>query len=205
MHRAWFRAIIATLLVSVAAPAAAADQILLGSVFLAKDPIPPDTVRRYVKVAIKEAGGGHTVVGDPTVGGATLRLIANGGSPSDQTFNLPASGWVKRTSLSGAVHLRYRDKGINGAVKQAEVRTLTSGPGVISIKVLASGKYGTLNVVPPNPGTDAALVLAIAGGDTYCSGFGGAAGGILRNEPPGNPFKLFAVKGPTAEIGACPP
>ena len=57
MHRAWFRAIIATLLVSVAAPAAAADQILLGSAFLAKDPMRALLERVPVKVILNPEAG----------------------------------------------------------------------------------------------------------------------------------------------------
>ena len=182
--------------------ASAADQLVLGNQVLIKDPVPGQPENRYVKVFARELDGA-TVVGDPTVGGATLRVIANGTTPSDQTFNLLAPGWIGRTNTSGLVYYKYRDKGLNGPVKGAFIKITPSGN--FQIKALALAKLGPLNVVPPNPGTDAAIILAIGGGDTYCSGFGGTAGGTLINEPPGNPFKVFGVKHPTAEIGACPP
>jgi hypothetical protein len=184
-------------------PAAAADQFVLGQAILVKDPVPPDTIKRFVRVFAKDNGGGQTIVGDPTVGGATLRVIVNGAIPSDQTFDLPASGWTFRTNAAGLVYYKYRDDGTNGAVKVAEIKLTPSG--IFLIRAAAQGKLGTVDVVPPNPGADATAVLAITGGDTYCTGFGGATGGIVSNRPPGNPFKLFAVRRPAARIGACPP
>jgi hypothetical protein len=192
---AWALVLLAT------APSPAADQLVLGKGFLAKDPIPPDTVRRYVKVFAKEKGAGQTIVGDPTVGGATLRLIANGTNSSDQTFDLPASGWRSYSSYSGLVYYRYSNPGTGNAVKGVQIKVTSSG--VFQIKVWAYGKFGPLDIKPPNPGTDAAMVLTIGGGDTYCVSFGGAAGGFLINQPPGNPFKLFAVKSPTTKL-PCP-
>jgi len=181
----------------------AADQLVLGKLMLINDPVPGQADSPLVKVFAKESGG-PTIVGDPAVGGATLRVIANGGTPSDETFNLPSSGWTAKTNSAGLVYYKYRtDKVLGNPVRSAFIKRTPSG--ILQIKALAMAKLGPLNVVPPNPGTDAAIVLAIGDGDTYCSGFGGDAGGTLINEPPGNPFKLFAVKNPTAEIGACPP
>jgi len=203
MRRISFAGVLVGIVALGLGTASAADQLVLGKLILIKNPVPGQPESRYVKVFAKEAGGA-TVVGDPTVGGATLRVIANGGTPSDETFNLPASGWIGKTNTAGLVYYKYRmDKLSPNPVKGAFIKITPSG--IFFIKALALAKLGPLNVVPPNPGTDAAIVLAIGGGDTYCSGFGGDAGGTLINDPPGNPFKVFAVKNPTAEIGACPP
>ena len=200
MRRIRFAGVLAGVLAFGLGSASAADQLVLGRLILIKNPVPGQPENRLVKVYALESGGA-TVVGDPTVGGATLRVIANGGTPSDETFNLPASYWTGRASSSGTVYYKYRDEGFNGPVKLVLIRKSSSGNFLI--KALAFAKLGPLNVEPPNPGTDAAIVLAINGGDTYCSGFGGAAGGTLINDPPGNPFKVFGVKRPTVEIG-CP-
>ena len=198
-----FAGVLAGVLAFGLGTASAADQLVLGKYILIKDPVPGQSDDGYVKLFAKESNGA-TIVGDPTVGGATLRVIANGGTPSDQTFNLPASGWIGKTNTAGLVYYKYRtDKLLPNPVKGAWIKITPSGN--FFIKALAFEKLGALNVVPPNPGTDAAIVLAIGSGDTYCSGFGGAAGGTVINEPPGNPFKVFAIKNPTAEIGACPP
>jgi hypothetical protein len=55
---------------------------------------------------------------------------------------------------------------------------------VAQLKVLLRGNVGTadLAVMPPNPGDDGGLVLAIAGGDRYCVSLGGAAGGTERQD-----------------------
>jgi hypothetical protein len=191
--------VLVALLLPCAAPdAGAADQLVLGKQFVAKDPIPPDTVKRIVKLYAKELASPDTVVGDPTVGGATLRVVANGGTSSDQTFNLDASGWSPISTLG----FKYNNKIPGGAVKNGYIKKTPSG--VFFIKMGIAGKYGALNVVPPNPGTDGGFALTIGGGDTYCSNFGGAAGGELRNEPAGNPFKLFAVKNAIAETACLP-
>jgi hypothetical protein len=97
---------------------------------------------------------------------------------------------------------KYTNRVPGGAVKNGYLKKTPSG--VFFIKFGISGTYGPLNVVPPNPGTDGGFILAIGGGDTYCSNFGGAAGGTVTNEPAGNPFKLFAVKNATAETACLP-
>ena len=191
-------ALAALLLLSGLRYAAATDQLVLGQQLYVKDPIPPDTVKRYVKVYAKETASSSTIVGDPTVGGATLRVVANGGTSSDQTFSMPASGWTPISTIG----FKYSNRIPGGPVKVGYIKKTPAG--IFFIKAAIAGKYGTLDVVPPNPGTDGGFVLTIGGGDTYCSNFGGTAGGVLRNEPQGNPFKLFVVKKPTAETACLP-
>ena len=77
---------------SVVAPAAAvADQTVLGRSFVVKDPAPGiDPSRRTIVVLGKEPGSPNTLVGDPQAHGATVQVIANGTTPTAQTFTLPA-------------------------------------------------------------------------------------------------------------------
>jgi hypothetical protein len=51
--------------------------------------------------------------------------------------------------------------------------------GTALVKAILKGNVGTqdLSVVPPNPGDEGGIILAINGGGTYCASFGGAAGG----------------------------
>jgi hypothetical protein len=64
--------------------------------------------------------------------------------------------------------------------------------------VQIQGKYGPVNVVPPNPGDDGGFILTLTGGNTYCVGFGGAAGGVETKDTSAQ----WSVRRPTAEI--CP-
>jgi hypothetical protein len=64
--------------------------------------------------------------------------------------------------------------------------------------VALSGANGRLDILPPNPGTEAAVGLAIAD-DAYCIHFGGVAGGTIAND--GN--RKFRVQRPDA-VGPCP-
>ena len=90
----------------------------------------------------------------------------------------------------------YRDpKGTNGAVKKAHIRR--SGGGKFSISAAIDGRKGTVDVVPPDDGTDAYAVLTIGGGgDRYCVQYG--AGGRVRNQG----AVSFRVANPTAK--GCP-
>jgi hypothetical protein len=136
------------------------DQTILGQSFLAKDPGQP--ARRKVLVKAKEPASSNTIVGNPTADGATLTVTANGGTPSTQTFDLPASNW------SGDVARGFKYKGASGFAGAVKLVKLKVAPnGKLSLKALATGKSGTVNVVPPDPGTDACALLAIDGGDSY--------------------------------------
>jgi hypothetical protein len=66
----------------------AADQTVLGSTLVVKDPGTP--AKRKITVKAKETASDDTLVGDPTTGGATVTITATGGTPSSQTFTLPA-------------------------------------------------------------------------------------------------------------------
>jgi hypothetical protein len=70
---------------------------------------------------------------------------------------------------------------------------------VLRVELGGGVPRGDLDVVPPNPGVDATVVLSIQGGDTYCASFGGAAGGISGP----NDARFWRVRNATAET-VCP-
>jgi hypothetical protein len=156
-----------------------------------------------LKIKSQEALSPETIDGDPATNGAVVQLIVNGGTSTSQTIVLPGGTRWKRSPRDPSVPAtgwKYRDSRLLGYV--SAVTTLQwakSGSGKFKLQAAFSGKYQPLNVVVPNPGTYAGMVLAVPGGSTYCTNFGGAAGGaIVRNDP-----VYFRVAKPTAE-GVCP-
>ena len=204
-------ALAAVLSMILAGWAHAADQTILGRSFLVKNP--GSTDQRKVTGAAKEVGSANTLVGDPTVpgsaggailgsaGGAVLTVIAQGDHPSQQIFPLKqgksSTGkpfW--RASVANGVTngFKYKDpNGEQGAVKVVLIKKNTAG--VFSIKAVIRGKNGTINVVPPNLGTDGFITLFLAHGDRYCVAY---VGGTAVNDGD----RLFKVRRPTVE--ACP-
>src|SRR5262245_11678615 len=147
-------ALVLALAMTAAATARAADQTILGSQLVVKDPSTPE--KRKVIFKAKEVGSPDTIVGNPAVSGATLSIAANGGTPSAQTFALPmgTSALTGRPFWSGDAMrgFRYNDaRGENGPVKAAELKK--SGSGVFQLKAVAVGKLGAIDVVPPDLGT----------------------------------------------------
>jgi hypothetical protein len=161
----------------LAAAALAADQTILGSRLVVKNPSASNPAKRTVIATARERGGGHTLVGDPTLpgspSGAILGVVANGGTST-------ARAWVlaQGTASSGKPFwhatpsgFRYDDpRGERGAVRRVVLRRKPGGTFVIKAKLV--GKGGPIDVVPPNPGTDGYLALEIAGGDRYCVQYG---------------------------------
>ena len=175
----------------------AADQTVLGQTLTVNNPSTPE--KRKIIAKAKEMASDDVIVGNPLVTGATLTVSANGGSASSQTYTLPAGTnpttgdpfWTG-DALKG---FKYKDaKGVNGPVKQAQIKLART---VFRIKIGIDGKLGTVAVVPPNPGTDACVLLAIIAGDSYSVRF---ATGAVTNRG----ATLFKVSKPTAE-GSCVP
>ncbi len=187
---------LAVLLSLMAFVAHAADQTILGSILLVKNPSTPD--KRKVVGKAKETGSPNTIVGDPVVSGATLTVTANGAVPTSQTFTLPvgtSSTGKAFWSGSAAKGFKYTDaKGDNGPVKRVQIKR--TGGGVFRIVALVIGKLGALTVTPPNPGTDGCMLLALGGGDSYSVRFG-ADGRVVNNGG-----ALFKVSRPAVE-GTC--
>ena len=67
--------------------AIAADQTILGKRLVIADP--GVATKRKVVCTAREPLSPNTLVGDPSVEGGVLEVIANGGTPSAQSFTLP--------------------------------------------------------------------------------------------------------------------
>lgn len=174
--------------------AQAADQTVLGKQLLVKDPGTADK-RKVILKAIEEASD-NTLVGDPTVGGGSLRVALYGGTASTQVFPLPAGTNAKGKpfwSGDATKGYTYKDsKGENGPVKLAKLKLKN---GTFQLKAVISGKNGAIAVVPPNDGSGACTALSVTGGDSYSVRF---ADGAMTNKA----GKLFKVKDPTTQ-GTC--
>lgn len=155
-------------------PAAAPVPVLAihGDAMLVRSPS-DEPSRRSVTVRAREKRSADELVGDPTLAGAMLDVIANGAKSSWQTFRLAqgvrANGRpVWTTTKSG---YRYLDsKGEQGPVSSIVIKKTDNGTFALSVKL--QGKRGGLEVVPPNPGLDGGIILEIEGGARYCVGFG---------------------------------
>jgi phospholipase C len=173
----------------------AAEQTVLGSKLIVKNPSTPE--KRKVLISAKEVASDDTIVGDPVANGATLTVRMTGGAVDGETYNLPTgtSPTTLKPFWSGdAVKgFKYKDpKGDNGTVSGAKI-SLKSGKFQIKVKI--SGKLGTINLVPPNPGADGCATLTFNGGDSYSINF---VSGTATNKG----ATLFKMSKPTAE-GTC--
>lgn len=175
----------------------AADQTVLGSSLIVKNP--STTLKRKITVKAREMASPDTLVGDPSTGGATVAIDVDGASPSSETYVLP-TGTSAATSkpfwngdaLKG---FKYGDaRGENGPVKSAQIKLKG---GVFQIKVVVDGKLGPVGVVPPNPGSDGCVLFTIGGGDSYSVKF---ASGQVTNDG----AELFKVTKVIAQ-GSCVP
>jgi hypothetical protein len=186
----------------------AADQTILGKSLTVKDPTAGvDPAKRSIKGSAKEKGSSAPLTGNPTLagssGGALLDIFANGAHSTSQEFALPqgvSSTGKPFWSASGSTGFKYKDnKGEQGPVKSVVVKK--SANGAFSIKVKLSGKNGTINVVPPDPGVSGCLALKIPQsaslGDRYSVQFG------VESKIKNVDAKIFSAKKP-ANKGVCP-
>lgn len=180
----------------------AADQTILGKQLLVKDPKPGvDATKRKIVAQGKEKASGDTIVGDPTVGGATVTVFVEGATSANQVFLLPqgtdpATG--KPFWSAAGSGFKYKDaKGANGPVKLAQIRK--SGSGTFQIKVVALGKNEPVTLTPPNPGTSGCMRLEVEGGDRYHVLLPPAPNSTVKK----NDAQTFLLKDALAE-GLCP-
>jgi acetyl esterase/lipase len=182
----------ATLLMPPAARAA--EQTVLGNALIIKDAGTP--AKRKIVVKAKETASDDSLVGDPRLNGATVRISLSGASPSSQTFAMPmGTDAASKPFWSGdAVRgFKYRDaRAENGPVKRAQLKRKG---GTFQIKIIIDGKGGAIDVVPPSPGSAGCAFLSIDGGDDYSVQF---TTGTLINDG----SRLFKVAKPTSE-GSC--
>ena len=170
----------------------AADQAILGSQLLVKNPSTADK-RSFVGKA-KELSSPNPLVGNPVASGATLTVRADGDTPSEQTFLLTqGAGLNGRPFWSGNATsgFKYRDpKGEQGPVKFVQIKK--TGSGVFLIKTKGSAKFSPLSIVPPNLGTGGCILLELGGGDSYSVAF---PTGTITNSG----SRVFKVKRPPSE------
>ena len=182
----------------------AAEQAVPAKLFLVKDP-PAGPQARTILWRAKDLNldGDLSLVGDPTVGGAKLRVrlqpsahcsvppCVDGGG--DQCFDLPASGW----SAIGSRGFKYVDPmSTNGAVKVASIKQAQSGTFFIKAKLQGTG----IEIFLEDEIGFYGINLALGGGDEYQSSSGGAT-------PKPNNGETFRVKKEpgTAVFPGCSP
>ena len=195
----------------------AANQTILGKALTVKDPSAGvDQAKRSIKGSGKDAkGSSGTLVGNPTLagsaGGALLDIFANagsGGTSTSQEFVLPqglTSKGQEFLSLMGSQNaptgFRYKNVGGDQGIPVKSVLIKKSANGSISIKVKLTGKNGTINVLPPNPGASGCMALKLgqsaAAGDRYSVQFG------VESKIKNVDAKVFSAKKP-ANTGVCP-
>jgi len=194
----------ATLLLAIASAlssgtvvANAADQTVLGRSIIVRNPSTFE--KRKLKVVASENASPNTIIGNPALAGATLRVLLQGANSTDATYPLPqgtdVTGKPFWSLLSSGDGYRYKDaRGEQGAVKTLSIRA--SQTGQFTIKGSLHGKNGALPNVPPNPGTQAWVTVTIGGGDRYCIQFG--LDSVVTNKD----GRLFKAKKATVE--GCP-
>src|SRR6185369_12639122 len=130
------------------------DRVILGKRLAIEDRGTPE--QRRVRGSGKETATDVPALSDPRPGGATLTVVAHGGTESSETFILDASGW--RLDGSG-----FRYTGPTGAdgdpVKRVLIKRKLAGSAAITI--MLRGTVGTqpIDVVPPNPATSGGFIL----------------------------------------------
>jgi hypothetical protein len=146
-------------------PASAAEQTLAGQTAQLKNPKPDpggDPTKRSVKGQAKEAASPNTVVGNPTVGGAKLKVKTDTG---EQCYDMPASGWA----LSGTIGYKYKDsKTVNSAINSAQIKKANNGQ--FQLKFGGKAKTQPITIIPPT--STLSYNLSILNGDDYCGSFG---------------------------------
>jgi hypothetical protein len=196
--------IAAGVLVGFTSEGRAAEQAIPAKIFLVKDP-PAGPQARMILWRAKDQNldGDLSLVGDPTAGGAKLRVrlqpsthcsvppCVDGGG--DQCFDLPASGW----SAIGSRGFKYADPtSANGAVKVVSIKQTASG--TFLVKAVAHG--AGIDIFLEDETGFYGINLALGGGDEYQSSSGGAL-------PKPNDGKTFRVRNEdgTASFPGCSP
>ncbi len=167
--------------------AAAADQTVRGSQLVLANPGLP--YRRKLTIKASEQPTDNSIVGDPTVAGATLTATVHGTRPSTQTYSLrqSTSALTHRPFWTGdfARGFTYRDsRGEQGAVTKLQIKL---SRGIFRITAAIDGRQGPIDLVPPDDGTDGCVLLSITGGDSYSIEF---ADGLVVNDG-GTTFKVL--------------
>ncbi len=125
--------------------AGAADRLILGSRLFVSDTSGLEAARK-VTIDGKESPSDIVSLSNPTLSGATLTVIANGGTSSNETYILDPQGWTANPT-------GYKYKGPTGGdgdpVRSATLRR--SSAGAVQLRIQLKGNVGVqdLKVVPP--------------------------------------------------------
>ncbi len=127
---------------------------------------PTSPTRKTVSFSSKDPsitlGAGNGTADDPTISGATLRVV---GGSFDDTYNLPASGWQYMFKPGQGKGYKYKDSAqANGPIKTASIK-----PGKF---LKASGKGMALGHTLATDPQPVSLVFS-SGPKPYCMSFGG--------------------------------
>jgi YVTN family beta-propeller protein len=180
MHRGWPVALVVLALARVAG----ADQPIRGvSLRIVAGDV------RSARVVGRERPATATLAGDPVANGALLSVVALGRDATRETLVLPPGagakrepGWrVRQGPRPGDGSFTWRDpRGLRGPVRLLRLSRGRKGFRV-DVRLMATAAH-PLELRPPSPGTGGELVVTIPGGDTWCVGFGGAAGGRVAKD-----------------------
>src|SRR6185436_9693357 len=195
------RTIVGLAVIAAAVIASSAEaQTILGNRFDFKEKPGDPTTRRLI-IKAQESLSPELVTGDPATNGAILQLIVNGATPTSQTIVIPAGprwrGISQVTPLDKGVW-KYSESAFNRMTPVKGLTYARSSTGKFKLQISLDGRYFPLDIGAPNPGTYGGLVLGIPNGPTYCTNFGGVAGGVISR----NDAFSFRVAKPTAE-GTC--
>src|SRR5262249_5468889 len=108
--------------------AIAAEQTILGRRLAILNP--GGAAKHKVNCTASERSSPNTVAGNPTVDGGVLEVIANGATPSEQSFALPQGSGSKGPFWSGSASAGYKysdSKGQNGPVRVVKIRRRANG------------------------------------------------------------------------------
>lgn len=158
----------------------AADQLIAGHVLRITNPSSTNPAQRRIAISVRDNDPAHMVVGDPSQpapnGGATLGIVAHGGTATFQTIALP-QGVTAQGRPYWSRHgrtWRYRDPaGTQGPVRA--LRLVERAGGGVAFTAMLAGTHAAIDVVPPAPGTDATVALSLGSGERYCASFGAGA------------------------------
>ena len=183
------------LVIAAVGPAAAFDRLILGKRLYVADTTGLEPKRKIVAEG-RESPSDIAVLSNPTLSGATLEVITNGGTSRHDTYTLDPFGW---TASGGGYKYKGPTGGDGDPVRSVTLKRTASG--LVQLKAQIRGDVGVqdVKVVPPNPGDDGGIILTVAGGDRYCVAFGAGAGG---NETVDNVLK-WKIVGAAAQPG-CP-
>lgn len=140
-----------------------APNLLTGKKLVLKDNVDP--ARKGFSVLSKDPVAFPAV--DPTVGGATIRVK---GATFDDTYTLPASGWLPIGHPEDQKGFKYKDAALaNGPVKTAQIKA-----GKLLKAVAKGAALGHALASDPTP-VDVEVRVGTTDPTRYCLRFGGVA------------------------------